>query len=121
MHDPASLCDMDSAVERIVQAIRQREKIVVFGDYDVDGVSSTAVMLDFLDAVGADGAYILPDRHVDGYGLKPPGVERAIGLGPSLFARINSSAMSGFSRRPATFILGPIWKPTPVVLTGFSA
>ena len=72
MHDPASLCDMDSAVERIVQAIRQREKIVVFGDYDVDGVSSTAVMLDFLDAVGADGAYILPDRHVDGYGLKPP-------------------------------------------------
>ena len=40
MHDPASLCDMDSAVERIVQAIRQREKIVVFGDYDVDGVSA---------------------------------------------------------------------------------
>jgi single-stranded-DNA-specific exonuclease len=90
MHDPASLCDMDSAVERIVQAIRQREKIVVFGDYDVDGVSSTAVMLDFLDAVGADGAYILPDRHVDGYGLKPPGVERAIGLGASLIITVDN-------------------------------
>ena len=90
MHDPASLCDMDSAVERIVQAIRQREKIVVFGDYDVDGVSGTAVMLDFLDAVGADGAYILPDRHVDGYGLKPPGVERAIGLGASLIITVDN-------------------------------
>ena len=90
MHDPANLRDMDRAVERIVRAIRQREKIVVYGDYDVDGVSSIAVMLDFLDAVGADGAYILPDRHVDGYGLKPPGVERAIGMGATLIITVDN-------------------------------
>ena len=51
---------MDRAVERIVRAIRQREKIVVYGDYDVDGVSSTAVMLDFLDAVGPMGRIYCP-------------------------------------------------------------
>ncbi len=90
MHDPANLHDMDRAVERIVRAIRQREKIVVYGDYDVDGVSSTAVMLDFLDAVGADGSYILPDRHVDGYGLKTPGVERAIGMGATLIITVDN-------------------------------
>ena len=90
MHDPANLRDMDRAVERIVRAIRQREKIVVYGDYDVDGVSSTAVMLDFLDAVGADGTYILPDRHVDGYGLKPPGVERAISMGATLIITVDN-------------------------------
>ncbi|MEC8646381.1 MAG: single-stranded-DNA-specific exonuclease RecJ [Candidatus Latescibacterota bacterium] len=90
MHDPADLRDMDRAVERIVRAISQREKIVVYGDYDVDGVSSTAVMLDFLDAVGADGSYILPDRHVDGYGLKAPGVERAIGMGATLIITVDN-------------------------------
>lgn len=90
MHDPSLLRDMDRAVERIVRAIAQREKIVVFGDYDVDGVSSTAVMLDFLEAVGADCAYLLPDRHVDGYGLKPPGVERALALGAKLIVTVDN-------------------------------
>ena len=90
MHDPALLRDMDRAVERIVEAVKQREKIVVFGDYDVDGVSSTAVMLDFLETVEADCAYLLPDRHTDGYGLKPPGVERAIALGARLIITVDN-------------------------------
>ena len=90
MHDPALLKDMDRAVERVEKAIRNQEKIVVFGDYDVDGVSSTAVMLDFLEAVGADCAYLLPDRHKDGYGLKPPGVERALELGASLIITVDN-------------------------------
>jgi single-stranded-DNA-specific exonuclease len=74
----------------VERAIRAGQKIVVFGDYDVDGVSSTAVMLDFLEKVDADCAYLLPDRHKDGYGLKPPGVERAHALGAELIITVDN-------------------------------
>ena len=76
--------DMPRIVERISEAIHNKERIVVFGDYDVDGVTSTAVLLDFFDMVGADATFLLPDRFRDGYGMKPPGVERAYAKGAQL-------------------------------------
>ncbi|MBV9552627.1 MAG: single-stranded-DNA-specific exonuclease RecJ [Alphaproteobacteria bacterium] len=66
--DPAHLKDMDRAVDRLVGAIRDREKIVVFGDYDVDGATSAALLLRFLAAVGAAGDLYVPDRLREGYG-----------------------------------------------------
>jgi single-stranded-DNA-specific exonuclease len=66
--DPAHLKDMDRAVERLVRAIRDHEKIVVFGDYDVDGATSAALLLRFLAAVGAEGGLYVPDRMREGYG-----------------------------------------------------
>ena len=66
--DPAHLKDMDRAVDRLVQAIRAREKIVVYGDYDVDGATSAALLLRFLAAVGAEGGLYVPDRMREGYG-----------------------------------------------------
>ncbi|HWD60351.1 MAG TPA: single-stranded-DNA-specific exonuclease RecJ [Stellaceae bacterium] len=66
--DPAHLKDMDRAVERVVAAIRAREKIVVYGDYDVDGATSAALLLRFLAAVGAAGGLYVPDRMREGYG-----------------------------------------------------
>ena len=78
LHPPEQLADLERGVERLEQAIRRGEKIVLFGDYDVDGVTSTALLLDFLQRAGASCDYLLPDRHVDGYGLKPPGVRRAL-------------------------------------------
>ncbi|MSS72751.1 MAG: single-stranded-DNA-specific exonuclease RecJ [Candidatus Latescibacteria bacterium] len=93
LRDPFLMKDMDLAVERLLEAIRRRERIVVFGDYDADGVTSTAVLLDFLDRVGADADYLLPDRYRDGYGMKPPGVRRALERG----ARLIVTADNGIS------------------------
>jgi single-stranded-DNA-specific exonuclease len=66
--DPAHLKDMDRAVERLVRAISDGEKIVVFGDYDVDGATSAALLLRFFAAVGATGGLYVPDRMREGYG-----------------------------------------------------
>ena len=66
--DPAHLKDMDRAVDRFVRAIREREKIVVFGDYDVDGATSAALLLRFLAAVGTEAGLYVPDRMREGYG-----------------------------------------------------
>jgi single-stranded-DNA-specific exonuclease len=70
--DPAHLLDMGRAVERLVRAIRDSEKIVVYGDYDVDGATSAALLLRFLAAVGATGGLYVPDRMREGYGPNAP-------------------------------------------------
>jgi single-stranded-DNA-specific exonuclease len=67
---PFILKDMDMAVHRISKAIRRREKILIFGDYDVDGITSTAILLEFFRSVGADVSYYIPHRITEGYGLK---------------------------------------------------
>jgi single-stranded-DNA-specific exonuclease len=66
--DPAHLKDMDRAVDRVVHAIRDGEKIVVYGDYDVDGATSAALLLRFFAAVGVEGGLYVPDRMREGYG-----------------------------------------------------
>ncbi|HEX4113717.1 MAG TPA: single-stranded-DNA-specific exonuclease RecJ [Stellaceae bacterium] len=66
--DPASFKDMDRAVERIVQAIERGETIAIFGDYDVDGATSTALLRRFLAAVGGKSMTYIPDRQREGYG-----------------------------------------------------
>lgn len=93
LQDPFTMKDMDRLTERIVKAVRSGERIVVFGDYDVDGVTSTAVFMDFLDRAGADVVSILPDRYRDGYGMKPAGVQRAVEAG----ARVIVTADNGIS------------------------
>ena len=90
LHPPEQMQDMAAAVARLESAVRTREKIVVYGDYDVDGVCSTAVLMDFLERVGADCDCLLPDRHKDGYGLKPPGVERAIAKGARVIVTVDN-------------------------------
>jgi len=67
---PFSMKDMDTAVSRIYKAIKFHEKILVFGDYDVDGVTSTALLMEFLRHTGADVSYYIPHRTKEGYGLQ---------------------------------------------------
>ncbi len=67
--DPFEIKDMDKAVDRINKAIFDFERIAVFGDYDADGVTATAVLYSYLDAQGADVFYYLPNRRTQGYGL----------------------------------------------------
>ncbi len=68
---PFNLKDMDIAVERIAQAVFSREKIMIFGDYDVDGITGTAVLYEFLTTIGAEVSCHIPHRIKEGYGLKP--------------------------------------------------
>jgi single-stranded-DNA-specific exonuclease len=66
--DPLHLRDMDAAVDRLVRAVRGGERVVVFGDYDVDGATSAALLLRFFRAVGGDIGLYIPDRRSEGYG-----------------------------------------------------
>jgi single-stranded-DNA-specific exonuclease len=66
--DPSHLKDMDQAVARLVRAVRTGERIVVFGDYDVDGATSSALLLRFFRSVGGDIGVYIPDRRKEGYG-----------------------------------------------------
>jgi len=70
LHDPFLLKDMQKAVDRLKKAVDKGEKIMIFGDYDVDGISATALLYDLFEKIGADIHYTLPDREKDGYGLK---------------------------------------------------
>lgn len=69
MHDPYLLKGMKSAVEKILKAIENKDKICVYGDYDVDGITATAVMIRTLKRLGADAVYYIPNRIEEGYGL----------------------------------------------------
>lgn len=70
LHDPYKMLGMRQAVERIKQAVKSRERVVVFGDYDVDGVTATYLMYSFLKKIGAQVSYRIPHRVEEGYGLK---------------------------------------------------
>jgi single-stranded-DNA-specific exonuclease len=78
LHDPASIHGMDFACERIGRAIRDREAIVIYGDYDVDGVTSIVLLQTVLRTLGADVSFVVPHRLVDGYGLKTEVLERVL-------------------------------------------
>ena len=76
LHDPFLMQDMDKAVAVILDAMERKQKITVFGDYDVDGVSATAIMMTWLRKQGASVDYYIPDRHGEGYGLNIPAIEQ---------------------------------------------
>ena len=87
LHDlpnPFLLSGMERAVERLVRAFRKTEKIFVFGDYDMDGIAATSILVDFLRRTGYEVDYSIPSRLVDGYGLNREAVSRAADNGATL-------------------------------------
>jgi len=78
LHDPFLLPDMNLAVERLMRARAQSERLVIFGDYDVDGVSSTALLIEVLRHLGWQAEFYLPHRMDEGYGLSRDGVENCL-------------------------------------------
>ncbi|MBQ3864887.1 MAG: single-stranded-DNA-specific exonuclease RecJ [Clostridia bacterium] len=74
--DPFLLHDMKRAVERIEEALRQKEKCVVYGDYDADGVTAAALLVSHLRSLGMECGYYIPDRHFEGYGLHEESVRK---------------------------------------------
>ncbi len=84
VHDPFLMLGMDVAVRRIVQAIQNRETVTVYGDYDVDGVTSAALVVHFFRELGAPFDYYLPNRMEEGYGLNNQALETIKARGSKL-------------------------------------
>ena len=76
IRSPFSLKDMDVAINRIYKAITANEKILIFGDYDVDGITATVILLNFLRYAGADVSYYIPHRVTEGYSIQPGHISR---------------------------------------------
>lgn len=89
LHDPFLMQDMDVAAARVSRAIDEGEKVLVYGDYDVDGTTSTALMTQFLRDQGLEVAYFIPDRFKDGYGLNEVGFDYALEVGASLVVALD--------------------------------
>ena len=77
-YDPFLMPDMEIAVDRIIKAIDTNEKVVIYGDYDVDGITSTTVLKKFLEERGLDTGYYIPNRLEEGYGLNKDAIHDII-------------------------------------------
>lgn len=77
LHKPTGMKDMDKAVKRIADAAMNREKILVYGDYDVDGTTAVSIVYTFLKWLGINCDYYIPDRYTEGYGVSTKGVDYA--------------------------------------------
>ena len=89
LHDPFLMDSLEVAADRILLALERKEKILVFGDYDVDGTSGAAMLYLFLKDVGAAVEYYIPDRIKEGYGISRQGIDKAHAAGVSLFVSID--------------------------------
>jgi single-stranded-DNA-specific exonuclease len=94
MPDPSALRDMDVAAERFAGAIHSAEKIAIFGDYDVDGAASVALIRLFLKAHGRDAAFYIPDRQLEGYGPNETAFRQLIDDGAKLILTVDCGTVS---------------------------
>ena len=77
LHDPFLMRDMSTAVDRLCRAIDNHERIMVYGDYDVDGTTAVALMYSFLRNLTDNLIYYIPDRYTEGYGISTKGIDTA--------------------------------------------
>jgi single-stranded-DNA-specific exonuclease len=94
LHDPYLLLDMDKAVERIKRALADREKILIWGDYDVDGTTGTVLLRQVLGTLGAETEFHIPNRFTEGYGISIPGLAEARQRGCSLVISVDCGIRS---------------------------
>jgi len=94
-HDPYLLPDMEKAVERLVRAHETQEKITIYGDYDIDGLTATTVLLDAFESFGFTNVdAFIPNRFVEGYGLTVDAVERIAATGARLIVTVDCGSLS---------------------------
>ena len=90
LYDPFLLSDIEPAVDRILRAVEQNETIAIFGDYDVDGVTSTTLLYHYLTGKGATVRYYLPNRFGDGYGISCSAIDRIAADGATLIITVDN-------------------------------
>lgn len=93
-HDPFLLNDMDKAVSEILKVIRDNGKMIVFGDYDADGITATAILCHYLRSTGADVGYMIPERLTEGYGLSLDSIDRICEIMPDLVITVDNGIAS---------------------------
>jgi single-stranded-DNA-specific exonuclease len=89
LHEPYSMLGMKDAVARLQRAIETREPILIYGDYDVDGTTGTAVLLRALKLLGANAGFHIPHRFTEGYGIQQAALEKAVADGYKLVVSID--------------------------------
>ena len=89
LHDPFLMRDMEPAVERLLRAVKHHERIMVYGDYDVDGTTAVALMYTFLRTQTDNLVYYIPDRYKEGYGISFQGIDTAEAEGCSLIVALD--------------------------------
>ncbi len=94
LSDPFSLPDMQKAVDRVRRAIEDFEKIAIYGDYDADGVTSTAMVYSYLESCGANVMFYIPDREVEGYGMNQKAVDTLKEYGVNLIITVDNGISS---------------------------
>ena len=93
-HDPFLLPDMDKAVERLARAHAAQENVVIYGDYDIDGLTASTVLLDSFTAFGIPARVFIPNRFVEGYGLSAAAIETLAGEGAQLIVTVDCGSLS---------------------------
>ena len=93
-YDPFEIPDMEKGAERIMTAVESGEKIAVFGDYDADGITATAVVYSYLEGMGADVTYYIPERLSEGYGMNNDAIDRLYSEGVSLIVTVDNGISS---------------------------
>ena len=106
IHDPFLMRDMDRAAERLAEAITRRERVMVYGDYDVDGTTSAAVMTLFLREMGVEATYFVPNRFEHGYGLCKAGLDEAVERGATLVVALDCGITAHEEATYAKDVLG---------------
>jgi len=84
LHDPFLMKDMSKGVERVIKALKHGEKITIYGDYDVDGITACALLVDFLRSLGSEPSFYIPHRLKEGYGLNAEAVKKVVAQGTKL-------------------------------------
>lgn len=92
--DPYLMADMETAVDRIRQAIRSGDPIVIYGDYDADGVTATAMLVDYFSSLGAKASAYIPSRFEEGYGLNCAAIQSLAGQGAKVIVSVDCGARS---------------------------
>ncbi len=95
MDDPFSLPDMERAVDRVIEAINRQEKIIIYGDYDADGVTSVALLSMFFEELGIRTYYYIPHREREGYGIHEDAVKCFHSLGMKLIISVDCGTTDG--------------------------
>ena len=89
LHDPFLLPDMDKAIRRIEKALGEKERILVYGDYDVDGTTAVALVYKFFRGITNNIDYYIPDRYDEGYGISFQGIDYAVNSGVKLIVSLD--------------------------------
>jgi single-stranded-DNA-specific exonuclease len=95
MADPMLLKDMADAAQTIIESVEKNERITIYGDYDADGLTATALLLNFFSSIRIPASYYIPNRLAEGYGLNREAIKKIAGKGPGVIVTVDCGTSNG--------------------------